>query len=68
MFITSGSGQKSFYQIKDPSLAVTSLFERKWGGTGCGYQMPSATKGRFRDWEIFNSPLKELNTQAEETP
>ena len=46
--------------VKDHSLAVTSLFEKYGQAWARGYQMPSAKKGRFRDWEIFNLPTKEL--------
>ncbi|MGA2177929.1 MAG: hypothetical protein ABSH38_23520 [Verrucomicrobiota bacterium] len=63
-----GSGQKSFYQMTDPSLAVTSLFEKDGDVWVRGYQMPSATKGQFRDWEIFNRPLKDFHTALLEAP
>lgn len=62
VYITPGSGQKSFYQIRDPNLAVTSLFKKDGQVWVRGYQMPSATIGLFRDWLIFNTPLKKLNS------
>lgn len=60
VFIAQGAGEKSWGSLKDDSLAVTSLFEKDGQVWLRGYQMPSAKKGRFRDWEIFNLPAKEM--------
>ena len=60
VFIAQGAGEKSWGSLKDDSLAVTSLFEKDGQVWLRGYQMPSANKGRFRDWEIFNLPAKEM--------
>ena len=59
-FIAPGSGEKSWCSVKDDTLAVTALYEKDGEVWTRGYQMPSAKKGRFRDWEIFNLPVKEL--------
>jgi hypothetical protein len=60
VFIAQGAGEKSWGSVKDDSLAVTSLFEKDGQVWLRGYQMPSAKKGRFRDWEIFNLPAKKM--------
>jgi hypothetical protein len=60
VFITSGAGEKSLCHVMDDSLAVTSLFLKDSQLWARGYQMPSAKKGRFRDWEIFSLPVQEL--------
>jgi hypothetical protein len=60
VFIAQGAGEKSWGSMKDDSLAVTSLFEKDGQVWTRGYQMPSAKKSRFRDWEIFNLPAKEI--------
>jgi hypothetical protein len=60
VFIAQGTGEKSWGSVMDDTLAVTSLFEKDGQVWTRGYQMPSAKKGRFRDWEIFNLPAKEM--------
>ena len=60
VFTIPGRGEKSFCQVDDPSLAVTSLFEKDGQVWARGYQMPAAKKGRFGDWEIFNRPIKDI--------
>jgi hypothetical protein len=60
VFIAPGTGEKSLCRLKDDSLAVTSLFEKEGQVWARGYQMPSAKKGRFRDWEILNLPAEEM--------
>ena len=60
VFIAPGTGERSLCRLKDDSLAVTSLFEKEGQVWARGYQMPSAKKGRFRDWEIFNLPAEEM--------
>ncbi len=59
VFITSGKGEKSFYEVQDKSLAVTSLYEKDGQVWVRGYQMPTKG-GRFRNWEIFNVPLRTI--------
>jgi hypothetical protein len=60
VFIAPGTGERSLCRLKDDSLAVTSLFEKEGQVWARGYQMPSAKKGRFRDWEILNLPAEEM--------
>lgn len=60
VFVARGAGDKSWGSVKDDTLAVTSLFEKDGQVWTRGYQMPSAKQGRFRDWEIFNLPVKEM--------
>jgi len=60
VFVTRGKGQKSLYEVKDPSLILTSLFNKDGSVYARGYQLPSGGKGRFQDWEIFNTPLRDL--------
>ncbi|MEI8045047.1 MAG: LamG domain-containing protein, partial [Verrucomicrobiota bacterium] len=60
VFIAQGAGEKSWCSVKGDTLAVTALFEKDGQVWTRGYQMPSAKKGRFRDWEIFNLPVREI--------
>jgi hypothetical protein len=60
VFVAPGGGEKSFYQITDKGLAVTSLFEKDGELSARGYQVPSGGNQRFHNWTIFNGLLKEL--------
>ena len=58
VFVCAGTGEKSFYQIKDKNLAVTSVYERDGRVWTRGYKLPSKKKSRYREWEIFNTPIE----------
>ena len=60
VFTCAGSGQGSFWNLPEPTLAVTSLFEKDGQAWVRGYQIPrgGSKAGPFRDWEIFNHPVK----------
>jgi hypothetical protein len=60
VFICEGKGEKSFYQIKDKNLAVTSLHEKQGRIWARGYKLPPGKKSRYRDWEIFNTPIEKI--------
>jgi hypothetical protein len=56
VFVTRGKGQKSFYEVKDKELAITSIYEA--GGVRArGYKLPSDAKSKYRNWEIVNIPI-----------
>jgi len=61
VFITKGAGRKSFYELKDEDLVVTSVFEKAGQVWARGYKLPSEDKSQYRDWEIFNRPLSRLS-------
>jgi hypothetical protein len=63
VFLAQGEGQRSFYEVKDRRLAVTSVYQKRGQIWARGYQLPSRTQARFRDWEIFNVPLDEITKQ-----
>jgi len=58
VFMCEGKGEKSFYQIKEKDLAVTSVYERDSQVWMRGYKLPSKKKSKYRDWEIFNTPIE----------
>jgi hypothetical protein len=58
VFVCEGKGEKSFYQIKDRNVAVTSLCEKQGRIWARGYKLPSRKKSKYRDWEIFNTPIE----------
>jgi len=60
VFISKGRGQKSFYEVKDEDLAVTSLYEKDGQVWVRGYKLPSESKSKYRDWEIFNRPISDI--------
>lgn len=60
VFICEGKGEKSFYQIKDKNLAVTSLHEKQGRIWARGYKLPSGKKSKHRDWEIFDTPIEKI--------
>lgn len=57
VFVTKGKGSKSFYEVKDEELAVTSVYEKDGQVRARGYKLPSDTKSKYRNWEIFNIPI-----------
>jgi hypothetical protein len=60
VFITKGKGSKSFYEIKDKDLAVTSVYEKDGQVRARGYKLPSDTKSKYRNWEIVNIPISNV--------
>ncbi len=60
VFITKGKGSKSFYEVKDKELAVTSVYEKDGQVRARGYKLPSDTKSKYRNWEIFNIPIADV--------
>jgi hypothetical protein len=60
VFVSKGKGQKSFYEVKDENLAVTSLYEKDGQVWVRGYKLPSESKSKYRDWEIFNRPIRDI--------
>lgn len=57
VYVTKGKGQKSFYEVKDKELAVTSVYEKDGQVRARGYKLPSDTKSKYRNWEIVNIPI-----------
>lgn len=60
VFIAPGAGHGSFYRVSDKNLFVTAVYERKGEAWVRGYQLPSRSISKFKDWEIFNVPLQSL--------
>lgn len=58
--VLSGQADFSLGEINDQGLIVTALHEKEDEVMVRGYQLPVNGAGRFRDWEIFNVPLTEL--------
>ena len=57
VFLTKGKGQKSFYEVKDKDLTITSVYEKDGQVRARGYKLPSDEKSKYRNWEIFNIPI-----------
>jgi hypothetical protein len=60
VFTCKGMGGKSFYKMEDKDLAVTSVYEKDGQVLARGYKLPSNNKSKYRDWEIFNTPIKNI--------
>jgi len=60
VFVAKGRGERSFYEVKDRNLVVTSLYDRGGQIWARGYKLPSDYESRFGDWEIFNCRLDEI--------
>jgi len=60
VFVCKGKGEKSFYEVKDKYLAMTSVYEKDGQVWTRGYKLPSNNKSRYRDWEIFNTPIRNI--------
>jgi Glycosyl hydrolase family 57 len=59
-FVTKGSGMKSFYKAENENLAVTAVFEKQSKVWARGYKLPTGGKTNYRDFEIFNCPIEDL--------
>jgi len=57
VFVSSGTGSKSFYGVKGKDLAVTSVYEKDGQVRARGYKLPSDEKSKYRNWEIVNIPI-----------
>ncbi len=60
VFVTKGSGEKSFYEVKNQNLAVTAVFEKEGKVWARGYNLPNGAETGYRGFEIFNSPIQDL--------
>jgi hypothetical protein len=60
VFVTEGSGEKSFYEVKNKNLAATAIYAKEGKVWARGYKLPDRTDTRFRDFEIFNCPITDL--------
>ena len=58
--VTKGSGEKSYYEVKNKDLAVTAVFEKEGKVWARGYNLPTGKKTGYRGFEIFNSPIQDL--------
>jgi len=54
VFLIKGKGTNSFYDAADKNLVVTCVHEKGPDVWMRGYKLPSADKGRYRNWEIFD--------------
>jgi hypothetical protein len=60
VFVTRGSGEKSFYEVKNKDLAVTAVFEKEGKIWARGYNLPTGKSTGYHGFEIFNSPIRDL--------
>jgi len=60
VFVTRGSGEKSFYEVKNKDLVITAVFEKEGKVWARGYNLPTGKKTGYREFEIFNSPIQDL--------
>ena len=61
VFTTHGQGEKSFYEINDKDIIVTSFYVKNNSTWVRGYQIPSLQKQPFKDFEIFNMEYESLH-------
>jgi hypothetical protein len=59
VFITRGKGENSYYESGDENLSPTSVYWKDGRIWMRGYKLPAGDQSGYRDWEIFNEPLKE---------
>jgi len=55
---TMGRGEKSFYHMDAEDRAITSVYEKDGQVWARGYQLPTNGNKKYRNWEIFNQPVK----------
>ncbi|MGH7745350.1 MAG: hypothetical protein ACREQ5_11235, partial [Candidatus Dormibacteria bacterium] len=60
VFIVRGKGERSFWEATDKDLAVTAVYEDGGKMWARGYRLPSDRNSKYRNWEIFNSPVADL--------
>jgi len=58
VYVTAGKAAGTFYQVQQPDLAITSVYKKDGKIWARGYKLPSAKKSKYRDWEIFNTPVE----------
>jgi hypothetical protein len=58
VFVCGATGEKSFYEMKNADLAVTSVYEKDGRPWTRGYKLPSGDGSEYRDWEIFNAAIE----------
>jgi hypothetical protein len=46
--------------MEDKDLAITSVYEKDGQVLARGYKLPSNNKSKYRDWEIFNTPIRDI--------
>jgi hypothetical protein len=60
VFVTRGSGERSFYEVRDGNLAISAVHEKDGKLWARGYRLPSRQDSNYRDWEIFDVPMDEM--------
>ena len=60
VFTCTGNGRKSFYNIKDSELLTTSIYPKNSQIWARGYKLPSDKKSKYKNWEIFNTPIEKF--------
>jgi hypothetical protein len=60
VFIAKGSGEKSYYEVKNKNLAVTAVYAKNGQVWARGFKLPGGAKEAYRDFEIFNAPIQDL--------
>lgn len=61
VYLSKGKGENSFYQVKNKDLKITAVYSKENNVWLRGYKIPSNDKARFRDFEIFNIKLEDIN-------
>jgi hypothetical protein len=58
--VQAGVGNRSFYSVDDPGVAVTAIYLKNDQVYVRGYKLPGNGNEGLRDWEIFNLPVDEV--------
>lgn len=66
VFMTNGKGEKSFYELKDNGYDVTAMYEDNGQLWTRGYKLPSGDASKYRDFEIFSCPAKDMPSMDSE--
>jgi hypothetical protein len=60
VYFSTGSGEKSYYQLDNKDLKITAVYSKGEEIWVRGYKIPSGDKSKYRDFEIFNTPLERI--------
>ncbi len=60
VLVARGSRERSFYEVKDRGFVITAVYDMDGQLWARGYRLPSTQPSKYREWEIFNAPMREL--------
>jgi len=61
VLVCPGTGERSYYQVEDKNLSITSIYPKQDQVWVRGYRLPGKDASPYHDWEIFNSPIRNLD-------